>query len=144
LIKTDDAKTLKAIYWAINGRVPSYPQGIGTREREAERLKVVPVGSFSVRRSIRLGLIEVAPRQPIFKIANIQPLVNFAAWFANEGASRKLSDLHFFRTFWAGWNHDKDGFGIIGDLRITNKRNRKTSLCGLWISGRMAVAASET
>jgi hypothetical protein len=142
LIKTDDPTTLKAIYWAINGRVPSYPQGIGTREREAERLKVVPVGSFSVRRSIRLGFIEVAPRQPIFKTADIQPLVNFAAWFANEGASRKLSDLHFFRTFWAGWNHDKDGFRMIGDLHITNKRNGKTVVVRIVDRGPMAVAAS--
>jgi hypothetical protein len=55
---------------------------------------------------------------------------------------RKLSDLHFFRTFWAGWNHDKDGFRMIGDLRITNKRNGKTVV--VRIAGRMAVAASET
>jgi hypothetical protein len=57
-----------------------------------------PIGLFKVRRLIRLGFIEVAPRQLILGIANIQQLANFTAWFANEGLPREPRDLHFIRT----------------------------------------------
>jgi hypothetical protein len=45
LIKADDAKALKAIYWALNGavyRMPVCPQIVGTPYREAFRLVVTP------------------------------------------------------------------------------------------------------
>jgi hypothetical protein len=47
------------------------------------------------RRSICLRFIELAPRQLLFKIVNIQQLAKFTAWFANEAASPKRCDLHF-------------------------------------------------